>query len=167
MYIKLLTPLDAKEYGELRLEALRHQPEAFLMTYEEVVDKENIIDIYRGELMCENRLTYGAFNYKGDLLGIGTLQLGRQTKIKHKANVLAMYVSESGRGLGIGKRLLKEIILKARSFQIEQLHLTVVSDNDRAKRLYSTMGFKVYGLEERALKLGDRYWDEEHMVLYI
>jgi RimJ/RimL family protein N-acetyltransferase len=42
-----------------------------------------------------------------------------------------------------------------------------ISDNRQAIRLYESEGFVSYGLEGRALKLGDRYLDEYMMVLFL
>jgi RimJ/RimL family protein N-acetyltransferase len=40
------------------------------------------------------------------------------------------------------------------------VQLTVVAGNETARRLYAGLGFEEYGLEKKALKLGDRYFDE-------
>ncbi|MED4717605.1 GNAT family N-acetyltransferase [Pseudobacillus badius] len=64
-------------------------------------------------------------------------------------------------------QLLQQLIQQARSLDLEQLHLTVVSANRAAKALYASFGFRRYGLEEQALKWNGQYWDEEHMVLFL
>ncbi|MGY0692792.1 N-acetyltransferase family protein [Virgibacillus sp. FSP13] len=64
--------------------------------------------------------------------------------------MLAMYVSPDARGLGIGKALLTEAINKAKELGKEQLQLTVVSNNEAAKTLYTQCGFTVYGVEKEA-----------------
>ncbi|WP_248278573.1 GNAT family N-acetyltransferase [Bacillus sp. DNRA2] len=102
-----------------------------------------------------------------NLIGVGTLQVETFLKIKHKANILAMYVSPKHRGLRIGKSIMLNLIEKAKSLGIEQLQLTVVSNNQTAKNMNSSLGFSRYGLEEKALKFNEQYWDEEHMVLYL
>jgi hypothetical protein len=38
---------------------------------------------------------------------------------------------------------------------------------EAARRLYSALGFEVYGYEKRALKVGATYVDEEHRVLWL
>jgi RimJ/RimL family protein N-acetyltransferase len=43
--------------------------------------------------------------------------------------------------------------------------LTVVASNSAACRLYSAAGFKEYGLERRALKVGSEYYDDVLMAL--
>ena len=42
--IRLLTKADAKQYWELRLQALQVNPEAFVTTYEEAVRQENPLE---------------------------------------------------------------------------------------------------------------------------
>ncbi|MED0667973.1 GNAT family N-acetyltransferase [Bacillus badius] len=166
MEIRLLTAADAERYRNLRLQALQHSPEAFLMTYEEEASQTDSLQQYREKLQRESSYTYGIF--KGaELVGIGTLQAEKPLKVRHKGNVFAMYVAQGERGGGIGKRLLQQLIQQARSLDLEQLHLTVVSANRAAKALYASFGFRRYGLEEQALKWNGQYWDEEHMVLFL
>jgi ribosomal protein S18 acetylase RimI-like enzyme len=166
MKIRLLIATDAEAYWDLRQQALKQSPEAFLMTYNEEIQQDQPVEKYAEEIQNENRYTYGVFNNE-ELVGVGTLQVEKPLKIKHKANVLAMYVSVNNRGAGTGKKLLLHMIEKAKSLELEQLQLTVVSNNYAAKSLYSSMGFIRYGLEVKALKLNGEYWDEEHMVLFL
>ncbi len=48
---------------------------------------------------------------------------------------------------------------------VEELRLAVVASNTTAVRLYTRRGFRAYGVEPRALKIGDRYHDEMLMAL--
>ncbi len=61
-----------------------------------------------------------------------------------------------------------ELIKKAKNCNgVEQIKLTVVSENGTAKKLYKSLGFEVYGVERNALKFNGKYFDEELMVLRI
>lgn len=166
MHIRQLSVADAEAYWALRLESLKQSPESFLMTIEEELKLENPIQKYAEAMQIINRFTYGAF-VNDELVGVVTLQLETPSKIRHKANILAMFVSQKHRGLKIGKSLMLHLIDNAILLKLEQLHLTVVSNNIAAKNLYTTLGFTRYGLEEKALKLNGKYWDEEHMVLFL
>ncbi len=50
---------------------------------------------------------------------------------------------------------------------LEQVSLSVSARQAAARQLYGTLGFEVYGLERHALKVGDAYADEEHMMLWL
>lgn len=165
MEIKLLTKNDASAYWELRLEALQQSPEAFGTSYEEAIQRTNPIEQVEKSLQTEGNYTFGAF-HKDKLVGMVVLSQEGYLKMKHRANIFAMYVSPQARGLGGGKALLMQAINKAKSIEeIEKINLSVVSTNEKAINLYTQLGFKVFGIEGKALKVGDTYYDEDHMVL--
>ena len=60
---------------------------------------------------------------------------------------------------------LVQRVIEAAADTVEELRLTVVASNTTAVRLYSRRGFREYGVEPRALKIGDRYHDEVLMAL--
>jgi ribosomal protein S18 acetylase RimI-like enzyme len=74
-----------------------------------------------------------------------------------------MYVRPSARKAGVGRRLVETIIEFARQ-RVELIQLSVVSDNKRARRLYERLGFVEYGIEKKALRQDDRYYDEVLMA---
>jgi len=43
----------------------------------------------------------------------------------------------------------------------------VACDNTAAGALYRSMGFEMYGVERKAIRLGDRYIDEDLLVLFL
>jgi hypothetical protein len=48
---------------------------------------------------------------------------------------------------------------------LEQLQLTVTEGNVRAKSLYEKAGFRAFGLEQNAIKVGEQYFHKCHMAL--
>ena len=166
MKIRLLDTFDAENYRSIRLEALQNSPEAFASSYEE--EKDQHIEMFKNKIKLKDSVTFGAFD-KGELVGIITLSKEELYKLRHRANIVAMYVSPQKRGLGIGKALMGEAIKKAKDTDcLEQVYLTVVSTNEPAKKLYTLMGFEVFGTEKRALKLENNiYFDEDQMVLFL
>lgn len=165
MDIRRLTPDDAEGYRKIRLEALQNDPEAFSSSYEEEI--ENPIQYYEDRLGSESSYTYGAFDEEA-LIGIVTLVRETRTKIRHRAGIFAMYVTGEKRGLGTGRRLMEAAIGKSKELNgVEQIHLTVMAENEPAKKLYASMGFDRYGTEKHALKIENRFYDEELRMLFL
>ncbi|MBO1625707.1 MULTISPECIES: GNAT family N-acetyltransferase [Bacillus] len=165
--IRILSDLNAVQYWDLRLQALRVNPDAFVTTYEEAMQKENPVEEVAQNLNSKTSYTFGAFNNENRLLGVVTLLTEQKAAFKHKGHLVAMYVDAQSRGKGFAKCLIGAVIEKARELKIEQINLGVVSDNEAAKTLYQSMGFTTYGVERRALKMNDVYRNEEHMVLFL
>ncbi|MBS4192139.1 GNAT family N-acetyltransferase [Bacillus sp. FJAT-49705] len=164
MNIRLLSPNDSDAYRNMRLMALQKHPEAFASSYEEEAAYSK--DVYKNRFQSENSFTFGAFENE-ELLGTVTLLKETKLKLKHRAMIVAMYVSPEKRRMGIGKTLVANALEKAKELgEVEQVYLSVEATNEPAKKLYESFGFEVYAEEKRALKIGDTYYDEEHMVLF-
>lgn len=165
LIIKILHESDAQQYQDLRLSGLLLNPEAFGSTYER--ESSFSLDTVKDRIRPgKDKFVLGAFNEAGSLEGIVALVRESGMKTAHKANIYGMYVAKDKRGQGIGKRLMLALIKIARDMEgLEQINLTVVSDNERAKKLYRAAGFKTYGVERKALKFTGKYYDEDLMVL--
>jgi ribosomal protein S18 acetylase RimI-like enzyme len=171
METRHLTVDDAAAYHQLRLRALREDPEGFSDTYEEAVKRplSFTIERLRAHRPADGTFTLGAFDGDvgaGTLVGSVTMLRGDRLKLRHRADIVAMYVAPEVRRAGVGKTLLSELLARAARIEdLEQLHLFVVTTNVPARRLYQSMGFVTYGISTASYKLGDQYWDEELMVL--
>lgn len=166
MEIRLLHSVeDAEQYREIRLNSLKTTPEAYAASYEEEVDL-TVEDIHR-KFHAKDTYTYGGF-HDGELVGIITLYHDQLKKLSHRAHIGGMYVSPHKRDLGMGKALMQEAINKAKNLEgVEQVYLAVVSTNVAAKRLYTSMGFEVFGTEKRGLFVDGVYYDVDFMILYL
>jgi ribosomal protein S18 acetylase RimI-like enzyme len=165
--IRVLTEADASKLYELRLRALQESPEAFGSTYAETVLRG--VESYRQRLLqpLTENFTLGAYSSSDTLVGMVAFFRETGEKDRHKGYIVSMYVEPESRGQGMGRALVGEAIAHARQVpDVVQLQLAVVTSNDAARHLYLSLGFVVYGLEPRALRLGeDQYWDEELMIL--
>jgi ribosomal protein S18 acetylase RimI-like enzyme len=159
--IKLLAPADAALFRDIRLEALAQNPEAFGSTFE----RENEQPLPRFEQKLTQTDIFGAF-VEDDLAGIAGYMGHDSPKHHHKGVLWTMYVRPAARNSGLGKRLVEAVVNHA-SGRVEQLQLSVVSDNQTAHRLYANLGFVEYGREPNALKQSGRYYDEILMVKFL
>ena len=107
---------------------------------------------------------FGAFDHEM-LAGIAGY-LALDAKRAHKGLLWSMYVRSASRSAGIGTKLVAAVLNHARG-RVEQVNLTVVSENHAARRLYAALGFVEYGYEKRALKQDGRYYDEVFMVKFL
>lgn len=95
---------------------------------------------------------------------------GRETRTKnrHKTVVFGMFVAPEHRRRGVGSALLAHAIAEARAQRgVEQLVLTVTASNASARALYARHGFRSFGVEPRAIRVDGRYFDKDHMILFL
>ena len=159
--IRRLEPSDAALYREIRLEGLRKSPEAFGSTLE----KENAQPLSWFETALGRTDIFGAF-LDGTLAGVAAYAAHEGSKQAHKATLWGMYVRDTARKSGLGKKLVAAVLDHARE-RVEMVQLTVVSENDDARRLYTASGFVEYGYEKRGLKQDGRYFDHVLMVNFL
>lgn len=165
MKIIRLKPEHASDYYQLRIEALQNSPEAFASSYEEEVRQSAAK--YETRFGMDDSYTFGAFQ-DGCLVGSVTLLKEQLKKLSHRVNIIAMYVKPEYRGFGIAAALMEKAIQTARQIgEVEQIHLTVVSTNTRAIKLYEKNGFTLYGTVNQSLKTGSNYVDELLMVRFL
>jgi RimJ/RimL family protein N-acetyltransferase len=158
--LRRLEANDLAIYRELRLEGLRHHPEAFSSAWE---DESRMPDTWWTERL-ETSTVFGGWLDNSALVGLAGLRVHDIAKLRHKGLLWGMYVRPEARGTGLAAALVQKVIEHAKPL-VEQLCLTVVATNVGAHRLYSKAGFAEYGLERRALRVGDEYYDEILMSL--
>ena len=78
---------------------------------------------------------------EGEIVGCLNLNSFSKERLKHNAE-LGISVKKDYWHKGIGSMLIKEAIEFAKKINIDSIYLTVRSDNERAKSLYTKFGFK-------------------------
>lgn len=157
--IRLLNVEDALQLRNLRLFALRESPLAFTESYEELAQLEESDYVQR----IRSSHNFGAF-CEGEMVGSMAYFVRPHLKQRHQGVLVGVYVMPDWRGKGVSGQLMAALTAHART-KVEMMVLQVSIENFAARHSYLNAGFQSYGVEPKALKVGDRYVDEEHMWL--
>lgn len=165
--VRRLVEADLPAYKALRDELLAADPEAFTSDAETEARREP--SSYRSRLGLERgdggQFLLGA--WQGEwLVGAIGCERDERLKVRHIGHLIGMMVRRELRGAGIGAALLGACIAEARRTPgLEILTLTVTAGNVSATKLYDRAGFVRFGTLPRAIRVGERYLDKDHMRL--
>lgn len=160
--VRLLDSPDAEQFKALRLLAIDNSPTAIWPTRQEEMAR-SIEEVAARIRSTPTQAVFGAFESEV-LIGITGVRREPLCQVNHKATIWGVFVNPSYRGRGIAQTLLSAATTHAaEEWGAIQLMLCVNAENLTAKRLYESYGFQRFGLEPRAMKVADRFYDEEHM----
>ncbi|MBF4692801.1 GNAT family N-acetyltransferase [Fusibacter ferrireducens] len=104
---------------------------------------------------------------KGEtIVGICSIKVFDNPKMNHAAT-LGIMVHEAYHGQGIGNALMTEILkLSDDWLMLKRIELGVLSDNEKAMKLYEKHGFEKEGLKKYSIKKNGVFADEVIMARY-
>jgi RimJ/RimL family protein N-acetyltransferase len=163
--VRRLTPDDAEAARHLRLEGLRHHPEAFAESYDEVAQWPP----HRWHELLEEAAIFGAWR-DGRLVATAACFTGTDfdlpAHMRHLAFLTGVYVTPKARGYGYAIAVCRAVIEHAHGLpEIDVLKTAVNAENRAALTLYENLGFVAWGRSPRALKIDGRFHDEIEMAL--
>ena len=164
--VRPLGPDDAEAAHALRIEALERHPESFATDV--ATERARGVGHTRARLRDAERRpndarTFGAFR-GGRLIGTTTVVRDAAPTRRHRACIVAVYVTREARGRGVAGRLLDATLMYAREMSgVEVAYLAVDAGNEPAQRLYRSRGFVAWGTEPDALRTSAGSVTEVHM----
>ena len=175
MHLRRLTPDDAPAFREIRAEMCRLPPEAFGQTPEEAdaTPDDRLLEWMAPSDTYPEKFVLAAFDTDpaGHERLLATVAFRREDTIKerHRGWIWSVYVRQEGRGRGLARSLMEQVIDESRRIDgLEMLTLTVALTQTAARALYTSLGFFTTGLILHGYKLPDnRYVDHEEMILWL
>ncbi len=162
MTITKLSSDHWQDYKKLRLEAVENSPQSFLAAVEET-NKEKTAD-------WKNKIKnmFFALDDHGELVGMIGCYKEQSTKLQHIANIVSFYIKPEFRKKGLGREMIKTAIDFAKTkLEVKKVQLGVITTQTPAYELYKSVGFITIGEQKMAIKVGDDYFDEYLMELYL
>ncbi len=159
----------AADFRDLWFDAIAASPPAFATNVNEERNKTLRV------LAAEHFLTEpsdGVFaigaRHDGQLIGFASFQRDPRSIARHKGLLSRFYVDDKTRGKGVGRTLLRHLLIRARELDgLEQIHLWVFSHLEAAIALYESEGFKNCGTVPNDLNFDGEYVDSHYMVLVL
>ncbi len=159
---RLLTVGDAEQFRNVRLYGLQESPHAFLEDYTECADQP--LEYFHRYF--KNGWIAGAFR-DGRLIGIAGLYIQKGIKLHHKGMVWGVYIMPESRGQGLAKQLIAMLIEEAQKARLELVQLSTDESKSSTVRLYTQLGFEVYGREQHIMKVANEYVTDVLMVKFL
>ncbi len=168
-----IRPLEIDDFAmflEIQREALVQSPELFGSDYEwfeslSILSKEQRYEKY---MNFPYQYILGAVDDEGNIAGMIGYSSEDSSKTRHKGTVWGLFVRPEFRGKGIATIMVMSVLETAQDMlDVEQVQLAVSTQNEASYGLYLRLGFNVFGTELHAMKIGDSYVDEYHMVKFL
>ncbi|MBU3679160.1 MAG: GNAT family N-acetyltransferase [Candidatus Kapabacteria bacterium] len=168
-----IRPLEIDDFAtflDIQREALLQSPELFGSDYEwfeslSILSKEQRYEKY---MNFPYQYILGAVDDDGNIAGMIGYSSEDSSKTRHKGTVWGLFVRPEFRGKGIATIMVMSVLETAQDMlDVEQVQLAVSTHNEASYGLYLRLGFKVFGTELHAMKIGDSYVDEYHMVKFL
>lgn len=100
------------------------------------------------------------------VVGLAGLHVNKFSRLRHSAS-LGIMIHTEYQGKGIGTALLKKIIELADNWlMLIRVELGAFVENERAVRLYQSLGFQIEGTRKYAAIRNGKYADEYMMARY-
>ncbi len=153
-----LTPDEWPLYKQIRLEALKEEPQAFGSRYEDNLLRPNSFWRSRLEEAQVGEKSWLLFaRVDGRIAGIIGAYCEEENDV---VDIISVYVAKSARGQGVGAALMEAILAEvAKKSLFRKARLMVNADQAAALGMYRRFGFQVVGEETNVLGDGKQHME--------
>lgn len=144
---------DGEELSDLRLQIDGETENLDREKGEAFIDIPGFEQIIKTDTECSRNLFLVAVAHDR-IVGFSRCEGIYLNRFSHKVEFGVCILKEFW-GYGIGKNLLKESISWADTSGIKKITLNVLETNDKAIRLYESLGFEIEGILKKDKKLSD------------
>lgn len=157
--VKKLDKNDWEKYRDIRLEALKEEPDAFGSSYSEYKDKSVLYWMDKMSLLSEKngKSFLCAVLDDNNFVSIG----GAYQDENNEWNIIAIYTKKESRGLGAGSLLFNKILEELKNREVKKVFLRVNIEREPAISMYKKFGFKIMKSISGQI-LGDGKVHDEH-----
>lgn len=157
--IEIIDSNQLNSFINLRLEALKTEPNNFLSTFEEEIKYSNL----DWQQKLQNSFWFGFFE-ENNLIAMISFEIAKKNKINHTAEIGGLYIKHSHRKLGIATKLIKFVENFAKQKNILQIYLGCNFNNKIAINLYEKLGYKIIAIRPNFAKINNEYFDDVIML---
>ena len=157
--IEIIDSNQLNSFINLRLEALKNEPNNFLSTFEEEIKYSNL----DWQQKLQNSFWFGFFQ-ENNLIAMISFEIAKKNKINHTAEIGSLYIKNSHRNLGIATKLIKFVENFAKQKNILQIYLGCNFNNKIAINLYKKLGYKIIAIRPNFAKINNEYVDDVIML---
>lgn len=100
----------------------------------------------------------------GEAVGNCQVHFSPRMKVRHRGSI-AIAIKQKYWGMGIGTAMFEEMIRIAKEWGLSQLELEFIEGNERGRRLYEKMGFRLYGERPDGVRLRDGSMRREYLMM--
>lgn len=116
------------------------------------------------ERMRKGEILYDVAEENGDVVGFCFVASKDVNSEASHVGILGIHVAKAHRGKGLGTMLIKHMLSRcAKRFDV--VEVSVFKLNGRARKLYTRLGFRRWGVAPEYVKRGRKYIDLEYMYL--
>ncbi len=153
--VRPATVVDARAIAEVLVQSWRSTYRGVLdEAYLEALDVERQTERALRGLVNPRQWTVVGTEPDGRVVGFCTVGPNRGAPVTHAGEIYAIYLLETSRGRGLGRRLFERAALRLESNGSPSFLVWVLAANGSAARFYERMGGERLG--ERPIDIGDR-----------